>query len=78
VALVIGQLEGLDHHDWFEQLHKRLFVSKDQLMAAALAVWLAVDDKGVEAERFITTLRAITEGVDPHPLHQPAATGSQD
>ena len=47
VRLALGAVEGMDHHDWYEELGKRLSVDYEQLMTVLFTVWL---DKEGNAE----------------------------
>jgi hypothetical protein len=44
ISLLLGELEGDDHHDWFTSLAERLFITRDQLMDALFSIWYADEE----------------------------------
>lgn len=40
VNLVFSEIEGLDHHDWYEELAKKLHISHPKIMAALFHTWI--------------------------------------
>lgn len=50
VAFVLSEIEGRDPHDWFEELHKRLGLSYEQLMTALFSIWVDIPQNGKQAK----------------------------
>jgi len=59
VRFAISELGGVDHHDWLEELSKRLSVNYEQVVEALTAVWISNAGPDVEAlcEALIGALR---------------------
>jgi predicted ATPase len=56
---VLSSLEGLDHHDWFIELQKRIRVSFEALVQAAVRHWLSVAQNKVESDLSLSLIRRI-------------------
>lgn len=39
-AVIVGSLEGKDHHDWYEELGRELGLSREQLFPHLFAMWI--------------------------------------
>jgi predicted ATPase len=56
LAVVIAELSGADHHDWFEDLGKRLNTTYSEMMHVCFDEWCALPDNKVAAEQFLSRL----------------------
>jgi predicted ATPase len=62
LAFIFSQLEGKDHHDWFEELHKNLDISYDALMWTLVSHWYESGDNSILSG---TALAALLHIIDP-------------
>lgn len=62
VAGALASVEGSDHHDWLEDLHKELGVSYDYLMSACAAIWIAEGQNKILADAFVSSIETTSQG----------------
>jgi hypothetical protein len=58
VAGALGRVEGVDHHDWFEDLAGGLRIRYEHLMRVLTEIWLRVPENAAAAREFSTEVRA--------------------
>jgi predicted ATPase len=59
VAVALAGVSGMDHHDWFEELRKRLHVTYSEIMHACFEEWLCVPENELEVKRFLQDLSVL-------------------
>ncbi|MFD3273804.1 ATP-dependent endonuclease [Paenibacillus dendritiformis] len=47
VYAILSSLEGLNHHDWFEELHKKMGLTYEQLLKYYFELWIEDDDNNL-------------------------------
>jgi predicted ATPase len=82
---VLAALEGIDLHDWYEELAKELGVSREQLFSTLFKIWISLPDNESAARQTYSDLAARIRresikqpepSVAPHP-ESPAAQQPQ-
>lgn len=68
VEIVLASLQGIDHHDWLEEAHKRLGVSYESLVVSLYSLWAeapvnaaAASEAGGQLRMFLTADRSPPE-----------------
>ncbi|MFF2157252.1 ATP-dependent endonuclease [Paenibacillus chitinolyticus] len=56
VHRILSTLEGANHHDWFEEFHKGIGMTYEQLMASLVDLWYAYEDNNIVSEELFNNL----------------------
>lgn len=58
IAVILGSLHGLDDHDWFEELSKRLGIGYEQTLLTLFSVWHSLEPNAGTIREFIRLIHA--------------------
>lgn len=61
IHMVLASIEGMDHHDWFIELHKKLGITYQVLIAALFEVWISMEENMCIAKESFMSLKSILE-----------------
>jgi predicted ATPase len=59
IAVMLADIGGIDHHDWFEELGKRLNITYAEIMHACFEEWCSAPENRSEVDRFLLELTAL-------------------
>jgi predicted ATPase len=59
IAVTLADINGIDHHDWFEELGKRLNITYAEIMHVCFEEWCAAPENQSEVEKFLAELTAL-------------------
>jgi hypothetical protein len=65
VEIILASLEGLDHHDWFEEFSRSLGIGYSQLMGTLFKIWFEAEENSkIALEAFADLQKILLAGDD--------------